>query len=342
MRLLFTAGDVGGARALLPVAHLAASQGHEVTALAHGVFHVEGASEWIWLDKNDAAAEAQAADVVLYATSVSDRTSVEIAGRARAAGRPVLHLLDNWSTYAGRIAELVPDVYAVMDALALEEAIAEGVPRDILVVTGHPDLAGLAREAEVLGAVAPAAGSHSLFFVSEPAAADGGKAGRGYTETEVARALVEGVTAAEGGAAALTLKVAPHPREDRDAVRTSFEALAAEIPGAPQIAIVAPDDVRRTLQTSTHVAGMSSILLYQAWLLGRATLSLQPGLTGTALRSLSRREGVVYHTSRQGTAEAVAAWLRRRPGNPAPDLDQHAHAAKHVLDLARDLAARVS
>lgn len=340
MRLLFAAGDVGGARALLPVARLAAAQGAAVVALAHGVFRTEGAPDWHWLEPAEAAAQAQTADVVLYATSVADPRAVEIAARARAAGRPVLHLLDNWSSYATRIATLVPDAYAVMDYLAVEEAVAAGVPRDILVVTGHPDLAKIARERGVFDGPGTGDRGPSLFFVSEPAAADGGKAGRGYDETDVARALIEGVTLAAARTAALTLQVAPHPREDRAAVRARFESLCAELPGAPRVAIVAPDEIRRTLHAASHVAGMSSILLYEAWLLGRPTLSLQPGLTGPGLRSLARRDGVIFHASRQGTAAAVAGWLARVPRDPVPDLGQHENAAHSVLALARDLAAR--
>lgn len=342
MKLLFAAGDVGGARALLPVTRLAAAQGMTVMALAHGVFYAEGAAQWGWLAPAEAAAQAQSADVVIYATSVTDSLAVEIAQQARAAGRPVLHLLDNWSNYAARIAALVPDAYAVMDALALEEAIAEGVDRDRLVITGHPDLAKLAQEAEIYCSSKIDETGRSLFFVSEPAAADGGTVGRGYDEAEVARALIDGIAQASVDAASFTLKIAPHPREDRSTVRARFEALSAEIPGAPQVTIVAPDDVRNSLHCASHVAGMSSILLYEAWLLGRPTISLQPGLTIAGLRTLSRRDGVIFHTSRVGTAEAVAEWLAHRPRDRMPDLNQHANAAQNVLNLARDLAARIS
>lgn len=342
MRFLFAAGDVGGARALLPVARLAAAEGVTVMGLAHGVFHTEGDAQWIWLSPDEAARKARSSDVILYATSVTDPLSVEIAQAAQAKGRPVLHLLDNWSNYAARIASLIPDVYAVMDTLAFEEAIADGVSRDRLVITGHPDLAKLPQELDRLGISKVSAGKPSLFFVSEPAAADGGKEGRGYNEAEVARALMQGIAAALGPGHALTLNVAPHPREDRTAVTARFAALSAEIRGAPRVVITAPGEVRRTLHAASHVAGMSSILLYQSWLLGRATLSLQPGLTGTGLRSLSQRDGVIYHTSRQGTVRAVEAWLARQPRAPRPDLRLHATAARNVFDLARNLAANAA
>ncbi len=50
LRLLFAAGDVGGARAILPVAQLAASDGAQVFALALGVLQAEGDAGWLWLN----------------------------------------------------------------------------------------------------------------------------------------------------------------------------------------------------------------------------------------------------------------------------------------------------
>ena len=338
MKLVFAAGDVGGARALLPVAWLAAAEGETVIAMEHGVFHAEGDPQWTWMSPEDVAREAGTADAVLYATSVSDHLAVEIAQAARTNGRPVLHLLDNWSNYANRIAKLVPDAYAVMDPVAFEEAVADGVPRDLLAITGHPDLAKLPKEAEAFGAPEAWDGKTSLFFASEPAAADGGPKGRGYDEVDVARALIEGIVAVPGTCQDSILKVAPHPREERAIVTARFESLAAETPNAPQIHIVAPNEVRRSLHGASHVAGMSSILLYEAWLLGRAVLSLQPGLAGGGLSTLSRRDGVIFHTAQQGTAGAVAMWLARRPNALAPDLRLHRSAARNVLRLARKLS----
>jgi hypothetical protein len=340
MKFLFAAGDVGGARALLPVARLAAAKGMTVCALDHGTFRTEGAAHWRWLTPAKAAAQAKVADVVLYATSVHDTLAIQIAHHARAAGRPVLHLLDNWSNYAARIASLVPDVYAVMDDLAMQEAIAEGVNPAILMVTGHPGIAKLAGEADIFGTPLPNTTPPDIFFASEPAAIDGGARGRGYDENEVARILVQGLAQADNNAGHLTVKVAPHPREVREAVRARFASLATEIPGAPKIVIVAPEDVRSTLHSASHVVGMTSILLYEAWLLGRPTLSLQPGLSIDGLRTLSRRKGIMFHTTKQGGIRAVAEWLNRRPHAPLPDLALHQNAAQNVLDISRDLAKR--
>jgi len=334
MRLLFAAGDVGGARALLPVARLAAARGYRVAGLAHGVLLAEGEPDWSWMSPAAAAAEAGRADLLIYATSVADRAAVRLAGAARAAGRPCLHVLDNWSSYTQRIAALVPDAYAVMDDLARHEALEAGVPEGILHVTGHPNLAGLADESDRLG---PSTDERSLLFVSEPASRDDGARVRGYDEVVVMQALVAGLSRLLPAQA--TLRVAPHPREDREAVASRLARLCRGIDGAPAWSLVPKDGVRAALHAATHVVGMSSILLYEAWLLGRATLSLQPGLNCPGLGALSRREGLMCHHAQHGIDRAMATWLARAPGAPQPETDRHRQAAAAVLQLAGGLVA---
>ncbi len=332
MKLLFAAGDVGGARAILPVARLAAARGFKVFALANGVLREEGQPEWQWFEYEEASAVLAGADVLIFATSVKDQQAVDIAKLAKSQGVPTLHVLDNWSNYASRIAHITPESYAVMDTLAADEARHDGVPSEILAITGHPNLASLQVE---MSRYAMSAQQPSILFVSEPAAQDGGVKKRGYDEDIVAGAFVAALAKADGGQ--LPLRVLPHPREDRSVVQERFASLYEAHDCLPGFELVAPSEVRAALHHSTHVAGMSSILLYEGWLLGRATLSLQPGLIGSDLRTLSRREGLLFHDEAGGIDNIVAKWLARAPGRVMPDLKQHQLAAKTVLQLAKSL-----
>lgn len=347
MKLLFAAGDVGGARALLPVARLAHARGIEVSALAHGTFHIEGDAAWQWLDLPGACAAP--ADAVLYATSVSDTAALDVAAAAQARGIPLLHMLDNWSSYSARLRRasggphILPDIYAVMDQLAYDEAVADGVPETMLAITGHPNLAHIMTEAESLAG--PVATRTDILFVSEPARADSGPAdapqSRGYDEQTVAQAVMASLAdpalkAALGADPCLHL--APHPREDRQLVTARWQALAAAHPlpatGTPlRIKTVPRDGVRAALHGATHVIGMSSILLYEAWLLGRPVASIQPELRGAGLRSLSHRAGLVFCDQAQDVAAAVQSVLAQRTAGPHPHLRQHAAAASDVLGL---------
>lgn len=118
LKLFFAAGDVGGARAVLPVAVQAQLSGHHVSGLAHGVFHEEGNRDWAWFDLAKSKEFAAQCDVIIYATSVRDMQAVGIAHHASRHGVPCIHVLDNWSSYASRISSFPPDIYAVMDNLA--------------------------------------------------------------------------------------------------------------------------------------------------------------------------------------------------------------------------------
>jgi len=332
MRILLAAGDVGGARAILPVARLASARGHSVSALQHGTFAAEGDRAWAWYGFDQALEAVTGMDMLIYATSVSDPKAVQIAARARHAGVPRLHVLDNWSSYAERITEIVPDAYAVMDELARSEAIAAGVPEDIIHVTGHPNLGALADEAQAFPALS---GQTDILFVSEPAKADQGLSARGYDEAGVAEALVAGLAGCRHDNA--TLWVAPHPREDRAEVTTRMTGLMELHGGFMPVKIVPADQVRRSLHGASHVVGMTSILLYESWLLGRPTLSLQPGLGAAGLRTLSRRQGVFFHDRKGGTDETIGRWLAAAPGPAQPVLSRHRNAAENVLALAVEI-----
>jgi len=346
MNLLFAAGDVGGARALLPVARAAMAAGHNVAALAHGAFHREGAADWCWLEAE--AARQQKADAMLYATSVADWAAFEVAEAARARGIPLLHVLDNWSTYAGRLhgrdgRSLVPETYAVMDDLAHQEAVADGVPEAILAVTGHPNLDDLVQEAAKFAKSGRT--EQRLLFVSEPARADSGPAedpgARGYDEVGVSEALMAALAsmAPEG----LEIHVAAHPREDREEVANRWAGLTAAYPGPKgplDWVLVPPDGVRAALHGASHVAGMSSILLYEAWLLGLPVASLQPGLRGQGLRTLAKRDGLLFCDAADDLPGTIARLLGALPAGAGAALSQHANAAQRVLKLAQDLVDR--
>lgn len=338
-RLCFAAGDVGGARAILPVARLAAEQGYAVMGLEHGVFRAEGADNWQWLShQKTLTAEF---DALIYATSVTDPLAFQAALSARARGVPIIHVLDNWSQYAARLrgpdlsgkqCDLIPDIYCVMDELALGEASAVGVPEAILQVTGHPGLASLIHE-QASFQNCDGRGGH-IFFVSEPAVLDSGDRkdpnGRGYDEVEVSN-LFAAAFAKQPEAQSLPVLIAPHPREDREVVAARWAELAQIHDLNCQI--VPRDNVRAALQTARAVVGMSSLLLYEAWLLGHPTLSLQPNLRHQQLAQPGLRDGLELCTRSDESRAAVQRLLAATApvGSGRHDMALHNDASHAVL-----------
>jgi hypothetical protein len=351
--ILFAAGDVGGARALLPAVRLLERHGGAFAVVAHGHIQSEAPADWPRLNLEEAARRLslrQAAGLV-FATSVTDVAALGLARVAGAAGLPTVHVLDNWSNYRRRL-ELdglplfVPTAYAVMDELAREEALRDGVPSGVLAVTGHPNLAVLkgpwpdaAARGKRLSALGLSPDKPTLAFVSEPASGDGGPdpaspTWRGYGEAEVLRLFCQGLS---GLADRLQAIVLPHPREDADAVARVWARVNGGLGGV----VVRLPMGREALGLADGVVGMTSLLLYEAWLLGLPAVSLEPGLPADRIRSLAGRPGIVHVRRADAVAQAVRALaeaaLSGRGEGQRPELACHAQAPETLLCLIKDI-----
>lgn len=349
--ILFASGDVGGARALLPVLRLLHGRGAAFALAAHGHIHGEAPEDWPRLSVAEAGRRLDAGQAagLVFASSVADVAALSLARRAGAAGLPTVHVLDNWSNYRRRLERdglpfFVPTAYAVMDALAREEALRDGVPEDILAVTGHPNLAVLAgpwpdRPARQrrLAALGLDPDRTTLAFVSEPAALDGGPdpaapTWRGYTEDGVLRLFCRALADA---APRLQVMVLPHPREEPEAVARSFAAAGAGLAGG----VVRLPLGREALGLADGVAGMTSLLLYEAWLLGLPTAALEPGLPADVDRALAHRPGLLHARDADAAVRAArdvaGAALAGRRAQQRPELARHADAPGSLLRLIK-------
>lgn len=337
MAILAAAGDIGGLRALVPALERLSAAGGKVL---------------LW-DHRDLPAALPSlprvkkipreARCTVFSTSVADTAPLELARRSRAAGLRVECVLDNWMNYRRRLeldgAELfVPDAYHVMDEFARSRAIGEGVPAEVLSVSGHPGLGDLEplsaetrlslrrRIADLLHFPANAG---LIVFVSEPA---GSEQGAGYTEEQSLGELCAAVRASGGEWAVCVLA---HPRQDRALVQVAWARRSLGLPGG----VLATGEItsREAVAASDAVAGMTSILLYESWLLGQPTLSLQPGLTRPDLRIYRDRPGVHCIEGPEEMTK-VAAWLEeaKRGGTTARvELAAHRGAAGRLADAWR-------
>ncbi len=354
--ILFAAGDVGGARALIPVINEAVTRGHHATVLRNGYIAREAAPKWHWVSLSasndiaeiDAALDDLTPDVVVFASSVKDYAALALARRAQARGLKLLHVLDSWSAYSSRMSTdgfpaLSPDIYAVMDTLAADAAVADGVSRSSIRVTGQPDLSSrvLAYSSDKKQRIKDIGQSKQILFVSEPAAADHGSSAesklyRGYTEADVVQLLCEALQSSKDQ---FYLSVLPHPREDA----VQLEKIWEEHRGTLNGMVLQKSKAVIPVGNFDGVIGMSSILLYEAWLTGRPTLSLQPGLRHHALRQIGLRPGAFLIDVRAGAEQKIQDWLNAvKPGLPVQVRDEakvHAQAPQNVLSLALELAA---
>ena len=163
MNVLVYAHEVGSANAIVPVA-----RGLQYDALGKvGVFASGNAQqkfreaaidhEKIDLSSLSDLDEAALAilknskpDVLLSGAAGGQGLDIPLTKAASGLGVPSVALLDMWSNYSVRFTDpntgemSLPSRIAVMDDMALDEATANGLPKDRLAITGQPHLEYLA------------------------------------------------------------------------------------------------------------------------------------------------------------------------------------------------------
>jgi hypothetical protein len=242
---------------------------------------------------------------------------------------------------------LVPDVYTVMDACALQAAIQDGVEASILEVTGQPALATLADELRAFSTLSTdellqrrqslgfAQEKILIVFVSEPVAQDQGVSSaaphyRGYTEKDVLQLFCRHL---QPLADQVEMALLPHPRQNRHAL----SGLWRHCRGALQGDVITGISGREAVCLADGVAGMASILLYEAWLPGKPVISLQPDLRQDSLRMLQKRREVVFVDAYAGAEKAIGRWVEAlQPGRkhtPHGHLDLHRAAAAKIMTI---------
>ena len=358
--LLFAAADPGGASAVLPVVTLLAARGGAVAVLDHGFLGRNAPSDLMRLASPSEGdfgdwLEDTGVGGLCFGTSLADHLPLSLARAARQRGIPVACVLDNWMNYRARLEMdggplLIPDLYAVMDDKARDEALAEGVPPACLRVTGHPGLAGLAREIATadsgwrngvrarLGLGGP--GRELIAFIGEPVIKDQGEgpetpSWRGYTERDALALLCREL---QPRAKDLDVAIVPHPRDDVAALDDLWQQCRGGLGGG----LVDGVSGRQVVQVADRVAGMASIMLYEAWLQGKPVLSMQPGLVRDDLARSVRRPGIIPVTRPEQAEAAVAGWLAAGPGEIRPDCLRHGEAPAVLADLMQHMMERTN
>lgn len=328
-------GDAGGAAALAPVLERLVKEGRvSVESYAYGQgIEVLARSGLIpravpanadadWCDS--ALLQHQPA-LMLVATSHNDQNHEKtFVAAARKRGIPSMALLDFWTNGRARFCDpagrllYVPDRIAVMDTAARHSLIAEGLPRDAIVVTGHPGLDALMeRKGQLTSTGRYAAGRASetrrcdvrVLFVSQPlreihraCAADL----LGYDEQSVLDDVIDALElVARRSRIDVTLIIRPHPRE-------SIDAYAGRDSDVIRVVVSKQGDARATALDADLVVGMTSMLLVEACYLGRPVVSIQPNRRqfGALPSQVLNRITAVYRR------EDIAAALERLSADP--------------------------
>lgn len=384
-KILIACHDAGGARALVPAAEELVRRGHAVHAVvagpAAGIWRAE-CPEIPFTEMPDAAAlgtvtgalRAQESEALLGACGLYNQIEHTARLAARSLGIPIVGLVDSWFNYHERFQRgagpaavpSLPNIVCVMDSWSGEE-IKGFFPELRVELTGHPGLERAMAEFRKLGPVereqcrqsaGALSGDALILFLSDPfyigpgdrfysgpgaIMLPDGRPRYGYTVKDILPALLEELDAAFGGIGRRArVAVRPHPSEYDGVLR---EILVQQQSRNVRAQLCAEGGVTRWIHAADAVAGMMTLALLQAGLLGKPSLSLEFGLGQSAEEDpcVSNRLGYsVRIDDRSGLAEACRRIARNEANSlpsdqPRPELPLEG-AARRVADLVEEAA----
>lgn len=197
-------------------------------------------------------------------------------------------VLDEWYNYRIRFTDerkelaYLPDCLAVMDHVAVREAVEEGIPEEILSITGSPALtqlynrfsAALSNAPQYPAIISPYKNHLKVLFISEEQKADYGseptKLGKylGYDEEIVLHDLLDIITDT-GKETVLIEKLHPSSKRQEGLKELRHGTVLLTIKNHDLLPLVWYCDI---------VVGMKSIALLESAMLNKATCSYQPNL----------------------------------------------------------------
>lgn len=294
-RILFFSCEPGGAEVLIPVIKLVQAQpDFEAVVLGYGHALARFARKKITCREigpisleDYSLLDYYTPDfLITSATSLPyvDMTEKYLWWQAKQRDIQSLAFLDQWQNYAVRFSgnkdherlAYLPDWINCLNGIGREEMIREGFDEGRLVEFGHPYLSSLNHELSRLNIPRLKADLHIssinnvALFVSEPIREYYGEK-RGYDQYQVLEYFLANIAKLMEQPKIL---VKLHPKENHQ----SFRELAKKFE------ILSPQFISNDLSSleclavSDFIFGMSSIMLIEAYVLGKKVVSLQPGL----------------------------------------------------------------
>ena len=356
--VLAASGDVGGARSLIPVLEELCKEKLMVQVIAHGYiskYLQQIKSDFLavipdGIDAVDKLIKNEKLGVYLFTASVKDIYALSLARKIKDRGIPVICLLDNPVRYKERLEidglpTFSPDIYALPSKDAYLDALQYDFSEDSLHVTGQPALASLELEWSSFQDNKREWDMRDnrwydsrklIVFLSEPVEMDQGNAesSRGYTEKTVVPVLCN---ALQKYSDYIQIGVLPHPREDAKGLLALFE----EHCGRLHWGHLKNCTGRESVFLADGICGMAAILLYEAWLIGKPVLSLQPGISRDDYLYITKKKGVCSVTQTVIPEEIVNVWfeeVRNGVVNPSgsEELKIHNNAVNAVRNIIKN------
>jgi len=327
MTILVSGIEVGSVRALIPVCLELIRNGNKILIEKKGHFEVELVKELssvlIAIPENKKDLEDFLIDKkiskVLFSVNVHDTRPLIIARIAQKLDIKTFHLLDYWHDYKARMERdgkkiFLPTIYFVPDDFAFKKAVEEGIPSEIIKVSGQPALENInskyndASLQEDPFIDLKSKNRKIILFVSEPVTQDQGGSYkensnyRGYTEFSVLKILINALNILDKK---ITIIILPHPRQDNDNLINFWELEGGKKFGDVYLNL----NSRNTLPFVDGVIGMASTLLFEAFLVGKTVLSIQPDLRNNPFEMLENRNGFELIKKYNNADQKVVKWF---------------------------------
>jgi len=143
-------------------------------------------------------------------------------------------------------------------------------------------------------------------------------------------------------ARSIQIGLVAHPREDANELLAHWETCRGSLLGG----MFAAGSGREAVFVADGVCGMASLLLYEAMLLAKPVLSLQPGMRLPHLAFLLKK-GIPFFTSDEDAAsEVINEWMGKVLSSSSafdacqlhPEITTHQNAPALLADLIADLS----
>ena len=252
------------------------------------------------------------ADVLVTATTHQTPFEAILWDIARQHGAPSLAVLDQWCNLPSRFQGGRPDSVGVIDAGQARELIELGFAPQVVRIVGHPWLADLLDRRSTLAPVPRREGEDrdavAVLFVSENISGDvrdGRNAPFGFDEIDSFEVLYQAACATAALGTPVVVAVKFHPYEDPARFRDHLGRLNPPA-GVHLECVPLGAEPHAWVLWADLVVGISSMLLYEAMVLERPIVSVQPGLVREDTFAASERGFARTLTDR---AQAIT-WLR--------------------------------
>jgi hypothetical protein len=316
-KILFFSCEPGGAEVLIPVIKLVEAQSqYTVQVIGYGYAvarfrkkHVVVDEVWPISKESFDIFDNYVPDMLITsATSLPevDMTEKYLWQQAKIRGVPSLAFLDQWQNYAIRFSGVddverlayLPDWINCINKVGEQEMIEEGFDPQGLVMFGQPYLSSLLETSntvdicEVSDKLNIHSGKKVFLFVSEAIKEYYGRS-RGYDQHDAFR-LFLALMSDTCGDSIILVKI--HPKDSID----GYERILGQYPHLHVRIIKNEFSPIESILISDAVYGMTSVMLVESYILGKKTVSLQPGLIGEDLCVLSRHNMIPIVTATDG------------------------------------------